>query len=147
VATRKTELAEETWAAITHVMDAVRDTWMQAAENLELNPGEMKALAALATDDAQPMGALAKALRCDASNVTWLADRLEARGLVERNTAPNDRRVKTLSLTDAGRAAHEHAHELLRIPPAPLLALSTSELRTLRDLMTKCWEQAPGTGG
>ena len=93
------------------------------------------------------MGALAKVLRCDASNVTWLADRLEARGFVERHTAPTDRRVKTLSLTDAGRAAHDHAHELLRVPPRPLMALSTTELRTLRDLMTKCWEQAPGTGG
>ena len=60
---------------------------------------------------------------------------------------PTDRRVKTLSLTDAGRAAHEQAHELLRAPPAPLLALSAAELRTLRDLMTKCWEQAPGDGG
>ena len=147
MSSRKVELAEETWAALTHVMDAVRESWMQAAEHLELNPGEMKALGVLAVDGDQPMGALAKALRCDASNVTWLADRLEARGLVARHTAPNDRRVKTLSLTDAGRAAHDHAHELLRIPPAPLLALSTAELRTLRDLMTKCWEQAPGTGG
>src|SRR6478672_10279652 len=105
MSTRKAELAEEAWAALTHVMDAFRDSWMEAARNLELNPGEMKALGALAVDGAQPMGALAKVLRCDASNVTWLADRLEARGFVERHTAPNDRRVKTLSLTDAGRAA------------------------------------------
>jgi DNA-binding MarR family transcriptional regulator len=147
VTSRKADLAEEAWAALTHVMDVIRDSWMEAARNLELNPGEMKALGALAVDGAQPMGALAKVLRCDASNVTWLADRLEARGLVERHTAPNDRRVKTLSLTDAGRAAHDHVHALLRVPPAPLLALSAAELRTLRDLMTKCWEHAPAEDG
>ena len=147
MSTRKVELAEETWAAMTQAMNAFREAFIEAGRNLDLNPGEMKALAVLGTDGALPMGALAKELRCDASNVTWLADRLEARGFVERRTAPTDRRVKTLSLTDAGRAAHEQAHELLRVPPAPLLALSAPELRTLRDLMTKCWEQAPGAGG
>jgi DNA-binding MarR family transcriptional regulator len=147
MSTRKAELAEETWAAMTLAMNAVRDSFVEAGRNLDLNPGEMKALTVLGTDGAIPMGALAKALHCDASNVTWLADRLEARGFVERHTAPTDRRVKTLSLTEAGRAAHEHAHDLLRVPPAPLLALSAPELRTLRDLMTKCWEQTPSDGG
>ena len=147
MSTRKVELAAETWAAMSQAMDTFRDSFIEAGRNLDLNPGEMKALAVLGADGALPMGALARALRCDASNVTWLADRLEARGLVERHTAPNDRRVKTLSLTDAGRAAHDHAHELLRAPPAPLLALSAGELRTLRDLMTKCWEQSPGQEG
>jgi DNA-binding MarR family transcriptional regulator len=147
MSTRKVELAEEAWAAMTLAMNAVRDSFVEAGRHLDLNPGEMKALAVLGTDGAIPMGALAKALHCDASNVTWLADRLEARGFVERHPAPTDRRVKTLSLTEAGRAAHEHAHDLLRVPPAPLLALSAPELRTLRDLMTKCWEQTPSDGG
>jgi len=93
------------------------------------------------------MGALARTLQCDASNVTWLADRLESRGFVERRTDVGDRRVKTLALTDAGRDAQRQAHEQWRTPPDPLLALSAPELRTLRDLMTKCWEQAPGHGG
>jgi DNA-binding MarR family transcriptional regulator len=93
------------------------------------------------------MGALARLLQCDASNVTWLADRLEARGFVERRSDPTDRRVKTLALTEAGCAAQRKAQDQWRTPPTPLLALSASELRTLRDLMTKCWEQAPGHGG
>src|SRR6478736_7965719 len=117
-------------------MHAFKESWIAAGRTLDLNPGEMRALEALGDDEPQRMGDLAKELRCDASNVTWLADRLEARGFVERHTAPTDRRVKTLSLTDAGRAAHEQAHELLRAPPAPLLGLSAPELRTLRDLMT-----------
>ena len=145
--TRKAALAEETWAAFTRAMDTFRDSWLAAGRSLELNPGEMRALEALAADEAQPMGALARALRCDASNVTWLADRLEARGFVERHTAPTDRRVKTLLLTNAGRAAQRQAQEQLRMPPEALLALSIPELRTLRELMTKCWEHAPGGRG
>ena len=37
---------------------------------------------------------LASLLKCDPSNVTFLVDRLEERGLVERQTDPADRRVK-----------------------------------------------------
>ena len=37
--------------------------------------------------------------QCDNSNVTGIADRLEAAGLVERRPAEHDRRVKTLVLT------------------------------------------------
>ena len=146
MSTRKAELAEETWAAIHQAMHAFRDSWLAAGRNLELNPGEMRALEVLAAGPLA-MGALARELRCDASNVTWLADRLESRGFVERRPAPHDRRVKTLSLTDAGRSAQADAHDALRAPPEPLLALSAAELRTLRDLMTKCWEQAPGAEG
>ena len=48
------------------------------------------------------MSGLAELLFCDASNVTGIADRLEARGLIERRSAGGDRRVKVLALTSAG---------------------------------------------
>src|SRR3954471_21476722 len=43
-----------------------------------------------------PMSSLAERLFCAASNVTGIAHRLEARGLVERESAEADRRVKAL---------------------------------------------------
>ena len=52
-----------------------------------------------------PMNELAALLACDNSNVTGLVDRLEARGLVTRQPSPEDRRVKHIVLTDAGRDA------------------------------------------
>lgn len=48
------------------------------------------------------MRSLARAMRCDASNLTGIADRLEERGLAERRLDPRDRRVKLLVLTPAG---------------------------------------------
>src|SRR6478672_7353371 len=109
-------------------MHVFRDSWIAAGRNLELNPGEMRALEALADNGPQPMGALARTLQCDASNVTWLADRLESRGFVERRTDVGDRRVKTLALTDAGRDAQRQAHEQWRTPPDPLLARPDDEV-------------------
>ncbi|MGZ4675849.1 MAG: MarR family winged helix-turn-helix transcriptional regulator [Acidimicrobiia bacterium] len=144
---RKEQIAQETWQAFTGVMDACRVSFLDIARRFDLTPGEMRALGALDPEHAQPMGALAGELRCDASNVTWLADRLEERGLVERRTDPSDRRVKTLALTDAGRTLRAEIEELLHVPPAPLLTLPVHELRTLRHLLGKCAARAvtPGT--
>ncbi len=43
---------------------------------LGLTPGHMKALAVLDADEPRPMRAMADALSCDASMVTWLVDRM-----------------------------------------------------------------------
>jgi len=45
---------------------------------------------------------LAERLQCDPSNVTFLVDRLESRGLLTRARARSDRRIKALALTPAG---------------------------------------------
>jgi MarR family transcriptional regulator, organic hydroperoxide resistance regulator len=54
---------------------------------------------------APSMRELAATLRCDPSTVTFLADRLEERKLVNRHVDAGNRRVKTLVLTPKGREA------------------------------------------
>jgi DNA-binding MarR family transcriptional regulator len=84
-----------------------------------------------------PMRDLAARLRCDASNITGIVDRLEGRGLVERRQAPGDRRVKALVVTDKGVALRASLVERLqRVPPA-FAGLSTDEQRTLLDLLRR----------
>jgi DNA-binding MarR family transcriptional regulator len=62
----------------------------------------VNALLYLEPDVPKPMGALADAWKCDASNVTWLVDRLEEHGLAERVPHATDRRVRTVVLTRKG---------------------------------------------
>jgi DNA-binding MarR family transcriptional regulator len=50
---------------------------------------------------------------CGKSNVTQLVDRLEAEGLVARESDPEDRRTVRATVTPAGRAAYERASVLL----------------------------------
>jgi len=69
--------------------------------------------------------------------VTGIVDRLEARGLVERRAAPEDRRVKLLCLTDAGEAIRARVRERIEVPPPELAALSPHEQRELSDLLTR----------
>ena len=50
-----------------------------------------------------PMKRLCQLFHCDASNITGIVDGLENKGLVTRQNDPNDRRVKTVAISLAGK--------------------------------------------
>lgn len=83
------------------------------------------------------MRELATELMCDASNATGIVDRLEKRGLVERSPDPQDRRIKRVYLTAAGRRMRETLEEIILTPPASIAALSNSEQAELRALLER----------
>jgi DNA-binding MarR family transcriptional regulator len=86
------------------------------------------------------MGELAQALFCDNSNVTGIVDRLEERGLVSREPAEGDRRVKLLVLTDEGEKLRIEITKRMAEPPPPIAALSEQDQRTLRDILKRAIE-------
>lgn len=83
------------------------------------------------------MGELAAELLCDASNVTQLVSRLEGGGLVDRVPDPADRRVKRVSITQAGRGARREVHRAFDFPTARLGRLTEQEQRRLSELLAK----------
>lgn len=84
---------------------------------------------------------LASSLGYDPSNITGLADKLEARGLVERHVDPVDRRVKKLVLSAAGRQLMEVMRLRMR-EGSPLAAnLSPPEQEELIRLLRKATER------
>ena len=103
----------------------------------KLSPGVIKTLMRLAKADGVSMGDMARGIGCDPSYITALVDDLDGRGLARREPAPDDRRVKIIVLTDAGRALATEIDAVLSVPPASFGALSPSELRQLRDLLDK----------
>ena len=83
-----------------------------------------------------PRRALAERLNCDPSNVTFIADRLEERGLVKRAVSGTDRRVKALVLTAAGVKIRKKL--IASIIGAPALdRLPAAEQRQLADLLER----------
>jgi DNA-binding MarR family transcriptional regulator len=83
------------------------------------------------------MGNLAEALHCDSSNVTGIVDRLEERGLVRRESAAGDRRVKLVVLTDEGERLRREIVSRFAEPPPQLTRLSERDQRTLRDILRR----------
>lgn len=79
------------------------------------------------------MGVLAKDWACDASNVTWMVDRLEEKGFVQRRLDPTDRRVKAVVLTPAGVKAKATIEATIYEPPAYLASVDRTTLESLRD--------------
>jgi DNA-binding MarR family transcriptional regulator len=140
MATRaKREIAEDVWRTMarltfTHVQ---RGDHVAMLREQGLTPGHLKTLGMLDPDAPRPMGALADGMNVDASQVTWLVDRLEERGFVERRALPSDRRVKTVALTPSGVAFRRTLLEHLAQPPPELTALDAATLRRLLDDLSK----------
>jgi DNA-binding MarR family transcriptional regulator len=86
------------------------------------------------------MSDLAQALFCDNSNVTGIVDRLEERGLVTREAAEGDRRVKLLTLTKEGERMRTEITKRMAEPPPPIAALSEKDQRALRDILKRAVE-------
>ena len=88
-----------------------------------------------------PMSTLADALACDASNVTGIVDKLESRGLITRQGADHDRRIKMLFVTERGRSLRDRLINRLLQPPTAIAALplevKTRLTATLRKVIAE----------
>jgi DNA-binding MarR family transcriptional regulator len=127
--------ATEAWELLMELFAQDRPRMLDVQAEYGLRPPQFFALQAL--DEPAPMSSIANLLRCDRSAVTWITDRLEERGYVERRSDPGDRRVKLLALTDEGRRVREEIRARLANPPEALTRLSAAEQRTMRDLLRK----------
>ena len=137
-------LRREAWGLFWRIFMAEKSRRWQALSGLGLSPMQGQALMTLEPDAPMPMSALAERLHCDNSNITGIADRLEAMGVVERRPAPHDRRVKALELTEHGRELRERVAETAGRPPAGFDVLDAHEAATLRDLMARAVAAQPG---
>ena len=113
---------------------------------MKLSPGLIKILVRLSKVDHVSMGEMARSIGSDPSYITALVDDLDARGLARREPAPDDRRVKTIVLTDAGRELAREIDAVLSVPPAAFAALSASELRELCGLLDKVLDASEASG-
>lgn len=103
----------------------------RVAEQMGLTPTQVIALRELS----EPITAreLAGRMSCEPSNATFVLDRLEEQGLIERRPHPSDRRAKQIVLTEAGQDRRGEAlrHLDTRSPLAPLDPAQQDSLREL----------------
>jgi DNA-binding MarR family transcriptional regulator len=135
----KRAIAEDAWRLMARftLSQIQRGGHFAMLREQGLTPGHLKALGVLDADAPRPMGALAEGMGIDASQVTWLVDRLEERGFVERRPLPTDRRVKTVVLTPSGVAFKRRLLEHLSQPPPELTALDAATLESLLAQLSK----------
>jgi len=134
---RRADAHTEAWSLMQEAMLGQKGRMFAIASEFELAPAQVMALGRLEPGRPCAMSELAGALRCDNSNVTGIADRLEARGLVERRAGEHDRRVKELHLTAAGAELRERLWERLSRPPEAIAGLSDEDAQALRDILAR----------
>jgi DNA-binding MarR family transcriptional regulator len=122
--------------ALGLVLDRMRGKFIERLRAVDLTPPSAITLKLLVQNGPMPLRAVADHFNIDASAVTWIADRLETRGLAVREPDPDDRRVKLLTITAAGRSMARSLHGGCDEFPgiAALSAADRSELARLLRL-------------
>lgn len=130
--------------ALYRLVETVRGEHEQAAAAVGLTAAQATILTMLATPAS--MRQLAGKMGCDASNITGIVDRLEAKSLVVRASDPADRRVKRIVQTPAGqRAVDRFQRELVRASSLAELSAAARQklLAALTDVQRRPKLQSP----
>lgn len=118
------------------VMQA-NDALSEVLSEHRLTHATAQALWAIVPEEEPPsMKTVAERLFCNAPNLTFVVNQLIDRGLVTKSIDPNDRRSRTIALTDDGTRVRRAVIEAALLA-SPLTNLDEQELRNLVDLLTK----------
>ena len=115
--------------------------------DLQLTPSLANALWHLDPRQGSPsMRQLADRLAVDPSTITFIADRLEDRGLLTRVVDASNRRVKTLVLTESGAQTRRSLVEAMATR-SPIAHLDPTEQHQLHQLLAKALGADVGADG
>lgn len=78
--------------------------FMDEAADLNVTPVQFALLFATSNEPGLDQRTLASKIGFDTSTIGAVIDRLEARGLIQRNASPTDKRVRLMTLTKSGSA-------------------------------------------
>jgi len=114
--------------------------FLQETEAHGLTPVQFAALSQVGLTPGVDQRTLAASIGLDTSTIAGVIDRLEARGLMQRNASPEDRRVRLLKLTPEGtRLLQAIEPDMLKAQQRILKPLPAAErelfMRMLRKLV------------
>ncbi len=137
------ELSDEIVWRLLDLFRRMNDGFEKVATEAGLSTAEAGALRRL--DKPTSMRSFAEAMRCDASYITLLTDRLEALGLVDRIPDDQDRRVKQLVLTAKGRRTRRSlTGRVLATSPA-LVPLDAAAREQFLELLRRLGDEGTRT--
>ena len=132
------KLALKALVVLMRSSQVIQDLVKQDMEKYGVNPTEFAVLELLYHKGEQPIQHIGKKILLASSSITYVVDKLEGKGFVERIACPKDRRVTYASITEAGKSfiecafpQHEKKIEEVFSP------LSDEELNTMIVLLKK----------
>ena len=136
--TRSADISLKLWVVLNRAVNAVSDRLQQQVESHGLSFTEFAVLEVLYHKGVLPLGAIGEKVLLTSGSVTYVVDKLENRGLLQRLACPEDRRVVHADLTDEGRILMdrvfpEHAETL----DAAMGGLSVKDRQTAIGLIKR----------
>lgn len=131
------------WIILSRAYHAVEAHARADFSRQGLTPGEFGALEALYHLGPLSLGTLQEKILVSSGGITWVADRLEERGLLVRSPSPTDRRVTLVRLAPDGRALMDRIFPMHReVLERALGGMPESEMSTLADALRRLGHHA-----
>ncbi|HTB70379.1 MAG TPA: MarR family transcriptional regulator [Solirubrobacteraceae bacterium] len=128
--------------------EASRRRFHKALEPEGLHPRDFGVMTMVDAHPGMSQQQLHEKTGIDPSSMVAVIDELEARGLAERRANPEDRRARTIFLTDEGERALERIRKLATQLQRELFGgLTPEELSTLHALLRKLADSTNRQGG
>ena len=108
----------------------------------DLTPNQMHAIEIIGHEKSLRMKELAEKLGVTTGTLTVTVDRLEQKGLIERQPHETDRRSYRVVLTPAGKGHFKKHHEFhVKLTEEIVSVLTPQELASFRDILGKVVKQ------
>lgn len=127
----------EVFELIDQTAKNLRRIQRQTVRDSGLTPPQYQALKSLWDEGDLPLKDLAEACNCTRATITGLVDTLEAKGLVERQPNPDDRRSLLATLTPEGQALKKQTAALEKVYASCCQGLSPQEFQHLSILLSR----------
>ncbi len=98
---------------LTKAQQAVQQLFKVELAPFGITPGQYAILSCLWEDDGQTPRQLAERLSLDSSSITGILDRVEQKGLIQRQAVPRDRRTLQVVLTSKGRELEKPVNQAI----------------------------------
>jgi len=131
------------WLILMKAHEAMRRHAERHIHSLGIGFSDFAALEVLLHKGPLPVNEIGRLVRLTSGSMTTAVDRLEKKGMVERQNDPGDRRARVVHLTDAGKKLIECAfadHE--RAMEAAASGLTPEEQARLTALLKKLGRKA-----
>ena len=142
----ETAAATKLWVVLARAYRAVADRARRDIEERGLGITEFAVLEALYHRGPLTLGEVGNKVLLTSGSITYVVDKLEQRGLLERRPCPEDRRVTYAEISDAGREL------IAEIFPAHATAireatdgLTLKQKQTAADLLRRLGRHAAGS--
>ncbi|GER68138.1 MarR family transcriptional regulator [Weizmannia acidilactici] len=138
------ELSLKLFVVLSKASRAIKEYTNTFIQKQGVNPTEFAVLELLYHKGDQPLQQIGGKILLASGSITYVVDKLEKKGYLERISCPNDRRITYAHITDRGRAFIESVFpEHKRRIHSIMSILSDDEKRTAIDLIKKAGKNIP----